>query len=117
MRQDRRWVFLRSLIKKVIDECHSRVHASPGEYRLGIRLHRLRGQQGMNLAPLASLHRYSPIEIMQEYALTCRPFVLNWPKYDNSQSRKHDGKNLSLEGKDGLSPIQGRLPHGRTTEA
>jgi len=29
MRQDRRWVFLRSLIKKVIDECHSR---APGHH-------------------------------------------------------------------------------------
>ena len=47
--RDRRWVFLRSLISKVIDECHSRVGASPGEYKLDIRLHRLRGRQGMNL--------------------------------------------------------------------
>jgi len=49
VRDDRRWAFLRGLIKKVIDECHSRVRASPGEYKLDIRLHRLRGRQGMNL--------------------------------------------------------------------
>jgi hypothetical protein len=49
MRQDRRWVFLRSLIKKVIDECQSRGCASPGKYKLDIRLHRLRGRQGMHL--------------------------------------------------------------------
>ena len=49
MRQDRRWVFLRSLIKKVIDECQLRVAASPGEYKLDVRLHRLRGRQGMHL--------------------------------------------------------------------
>jgi hypothetical protein len=49
MRQDKRWAFLRSLIKKVIDECHARVSASPGQHKLDIRLHRLRGRQGMNL--------------------------------------------------------------------
>jgi len=49
IRQDRRWAFLRSLVKKVIDECHSRARAAPGEYKLDIRLHRLRGRQGMNL--------------------------------------------------------------------
>ncbi|HEX5490541.1 MAG TPA: TIR domain-containing protein [Candidatus Udaeobacter sp.] len=47
--QDRRWAFLRSLIKTVIDECRSRAQASPGEYKLDIRLHRLRGRQGMHL--------------------------------------------------------------------
>jgi hypothetical protein len=47
--RDRRWAFLRSLIKKVIDECHSRIRASPGKNKLDIRLHRLRGRQGMNL--------------------------------------------------------------------
>ena len=49
MRQDKRWIFLRSLVKNVIDECHARVRASPGQYKLDIRLHRLRGRQGMNL--------------------------------------------------------------------
>ena len=49
IRQDRRWLFLRSLIKKVIDECHSRVRTSPGAHELDIRLHRLRGRQGMSL--------------------------------------------------------------------
>src|SRR5215831_11662969 len=49
MRQDKRWVFLRGLVKSVMDECHSRVPSSPGEYKLDIRLHRLRGRQGMNL--------------------------------------------------------------------
>jgi predicted nucleotide-binding protein with TIR-like domain len=49
IRQDRRWAFLRSLIKTVIEECHSRAQTSPGEYKLDIRLHRLRGRQGMNL--------------------------------------------------------------------
>ena len=49
MQHDKRWAFLRALIKKVIDECQMRVRASPGEYKLDIRLHRLRGRQGMNL--------------------------------------------------------------------
>jgi hypothetical protein len=49
IRQDRRWAFLRSLTKTVIDECHSRVRAAPGNYKLDIRLHRLRGRQGMHL--------------------------------------------------------------------
>jgi hypothetical protein len=49
VRQDKRWAFLRDLVKKVIDECQVRVRASPGEYKLDIRLHRLRGRQGMNL--------------------------------------------------------------------
>ena len=49
MQHDKRWAFLRALIKKVIDECHMRVRASSGEYKLDIRLHRLRGRQGMNL--------------------------------------------------------------------
>jgi hypothetical protein len=49
MQHDKRWAFLRALIKKVIDECHMRVRASTGEYKPDIRLHRLRGRQGMNL--------------------------------------------------------------------
>ena len=49
MQQDKRWVFLRSLIKKVVDECRVRIGASPGQYKSDIRLHRLRGRQGMNL--------------------------------------------------------------------
>jgi hypothetical protein len=49
VRQDRRWAFVRNLITNVIDECHSRGRAAPGEYKLDIRLHRLRGRQGMNL--------------------------------------------------------------------
>lgn len=49
VRQDRRWAFVRNLITKVIDECHSRARATPGQYKLDIRLHRLRGRQGMNL--------------------------------------------------------------------
>jgi hypothetical protein len=49
MREDKRWEFLRSLVKKVVDECQTRVRASPGEYKLDVRLHRLRGRQGMNL--------------------------------------------------------------------
>jgi hypothetical protein len=36
-------------VKKVIDECQARVRTSPGEYKLEIHLHRLRGRQGMNL--------------------------------------------------------------------
>jgi hypothetical protein len=32
-----------------MDECHARVGASPGQHKLDIRLHRLRGRQGMNL--------------------------------------------------------------------
>jgi hypothetical protein len=32
-----------------MDECKARAHASPGEHKLDIRLHRLRGRQGMNL--------------------------------------------------------------------
>lgn len=42
-------MFLRSLIQKVIDECHSRARVLPGTHKLDIRLHRLRGRQGMNL--------------------------------------------------------------------
>jgi hypothetical protein len=49
MQQDKRWAFLRALVKRVIDECETRVRASPGEYKLDVRLHRLRGRQGMNL--------------------------------------------------------------------
>jgi hypothetical protein len=49
VRQDKRWSFLRALIKKVIDECEARVRTSPGEYKLTVHLHRLRGRQGMNL--------------------------------------------------------------------
>jgi hypothetical protein len=49
MRQDKRWSFLRSLVKKVIDECEARVRTSPGEHKLAVYLHRLRGRQGMNL--------------------------------------------------------------------
>ena len=49
IRQDKRWAFLRDLVKSVIDECQARVHTSRGEHKLHVRLHRLRGQQGMNL--------------------------------------------------------------------
>lgn len=49
MHQDKRWAFLRALVKMVMDECHARVGASTGEYKLDLRLHRLRGRQGMNL--------------------------------------------------------------------
>lgn len=49
MQRDKRWAFLRALLKKVIDECQARVRAFPGKYKLDIRLHRLRGRQGMNL--------------------------------------------------------------------
>ena len=49
IREDKRWVFLRALVKKVIDECEARVRTSPGERRLAVHLHRLRGRQGMNL--------------------------------------------------------------------
>ena len=49
MHQDKRWAFLRALVKMVMDECHARVGASTGEYKLDMRLHRLRGRQGMNL--------------------------------------------------------------------
>ena len=49
MHQDKRWAFLRALVKKVMDECQAPVHAAPGEHKLDIRLHRLRGRQGMNL--------------------------------------------------------------------
>ena len=49
IRQDKRWEFLRGLVKKVIEECQTRVRASPGGYNLDVRLHRLRGRQGMHL--------------------------------------------------------------------
>jgi hypothetical protein len=49
VRQDKRWVFLRGLVMKVIDECKARGRASPGKYKLDIRLYRLRGRQGMHL--------------------------------------------------------------------
>src|SRR5262249_57514638 len=49
MHQDKRWAFLRALVKMVMDECHARVGASTGEYKLDLRLHRLRGRQGMDL--------------------------------------------------------------------
>lgn len=49
MRQDKRWAFLRNLIKSVVDECYARARTSPGQHKLDIRLHRLRGRQGMNL--------------------------------------------------------------------
>lgn len=49
VRQDKRWEFLRTLVKKVMDECQSRARISPGKRKLDIRLHRLRGRQGMNL--------------------------------------------------------------------
>jgi hypothetical protein len=40
---------------------------------------------GRDLNPhrLASLHRYFPMEIVQNNALTRKPFVLNCPKYDD----------------------------------
>jgi hypothetical protein len=49
MRQDKRWAFLRGRIRKVIDECYARIGALPGQHKPDIRLHRLRGRQGMNL--------------------------------------------------------------------
>jgi Predicted nucleotide-binding protein containing TIR-like domain len=49
IRQDKRWVFLRGLVMKVIDECKARGRASRGTYNLDIRLYRLRGRQGMHL--------------------------------------------------------------------
>ena len=49
IRQDKRWAFLRGLIKNVMDECQARVSAAQGQHKLDIRLHRLRGRQGMNL--------------------------------------------------------------------
>jgi hypothetical protein len=49
MRQDKRWSFLRALVKKVIDECEARARTSPGESKMAVHLHRLRGRQGMNL--------------------------------------------------------------------
>jgi len=49
VRQDKRWSFLRALVKKVIDECEARVRTSLGEHKLAVHLHRLRGRQGMNL--------------------------------------------------------------------
>ena len=49
IRQDKRWLFLRERITKVIDECKRRSETSPGKYKLDIRLYRLRGRQGMHL--------------------------------------------------------------------
>jgi hypothetical protein len=49
VRQDKRWEFLRGLVKKVIEECHTRARISPGAYKFDVRLHRLRGRQGMHL--------------------------------------------------------------------
>jgi len=49
MRQDKRWVFLRDLLNRVVDECRTRARAAPGDHKLDIRIHRLRGRQGMNL--------------------------------------------------------------------
>jgi hypothetical protein len=49
IRQDKRWAFLRGVVKKVIDECEARARISPGGHKLDIRLYRLRGRQGMHL--------------------------------------------------------------------
>jgi hypothetical protein len=49
IRQDKRWAFLRDVVKSVIDECQARVHTYEGKHNLDIRVHRLRGRQGMNL--------------------------------------------------------------------
>jgi CAP12/Pycsar effector protein, TIR domain len=42
-------MFLRELVKKVVNECETRSRLSPGEHKLDVRLYRLRGRQGMHL--------------------------------------------------------------------
>jgi hypothetical protein len=49
IQQDKRWAFLRGLVKKVIDECETRSRLAPAEHKLDVRLYRLRGRQGMHL--------------------------------------------------------------------